>query len=85
MPDKSITLPDPSKLRLLAKWFDEEDKTFRWGPHPSSDVQDDLRLWAKDIEVLRDELMELHLVMKDYPWNDKLKQAVEKIIVKISY
>jgi len=85
MSDEPIKLPEPSKLRLLADWFDEEDKTLRWGDNCDHSVQDDLRVWAKDIETLRTELQKLILITKKYSINSDIKKAVESIIVRISY
>jgi transposase-like protein len=39
----------PEKLRTLAKWFDKKDHIEHKENH---DVQEDIRRWAKDIEIL---------------------------------
>lgn len=41
-------LPDPSKLRLLADWFDSQDEAGRF-LSGDTEVQDDLRAWASNI------------------------------------
>lgn len=42
-------LPDPDKLRILAAWIDMKDKQ---DGITDADVQDDLRRWSDNIEVI---------------------------------
>lgn len=82
MSDESIGLPDPVKLRLLADWFEKEEGTLRWGDDCDTSVHDDLRLWTKNISILKRKLSRLLSVVNGCSING-LRTQVKNLIIRI--